>query len=270
MSQNKTIIQGLEPHNPNSSNQGGEGTSSFYTRSSQPSARGTVVPGMQRYNQPMADEGGSYQRNAVQQPSQQRNVQCGKPIVGFLYSVSRTMAGEFWPLHIGRNTIGQNLTSDIVLSEATVSTDHAVMVIRQLKNTGAIIAAITDTQSTNGTMINNETIGFSAVECHNGDIITIGNNYECVLLLVDVSKYGLAPVDGFISVETDEKDDDHYYDDAPHFDNGSTRPGGGFNPYDDGPSWQGTANGGGYVPNDGTVGLDGSTTGSPHGGTIPM
>ena len=140
--------------------------------------------------------------------------------------------------------------------------NHAVIVTRQVK--GGVIAAITDAQSTNGTMINGETIGFSAEECHNGDIITIGSNYEFVLILIDAGKLGLSVSKDFIAVESKEEED---FEDVPTFPTGSTRPG-GVDPYNDGPATWG--NGGGYAPTGGTVGMDGSVSGNNHGGTIPM
>jgi pSer/pThr/pTyr-binding forkhead associated (FHA) protein len=197
-------------------------------------------------------------------PQTRKAVQPGKPIVGFLYSISRTRVGEFWPLQMGRNTIGQAEDSDILLAEGTVSSNHAVIVTRQIKS--GIIAAITDSQSTNGTMINGEPIGFSAEECHDGDIITIGNNYELVLILIDAEKRGLKVSQDFIPVEVQVEDEEQ--EDVPSFSGGTTRPG-GFDPYNDGPTAWGN-NGGGYSPVGGTVGMDGSMPGGNHGGTVPM
>ena len=42
------------------------------------------------------------------------------PVVGFLYSVSKRGITEYWPLHIGGNTIGQSNGNDIVLHENTM------------------------------------------------------------------------------------------------------------------------------------------------------
>ena len=158
MSQNKTVIQGLEP--ADSPNQSGGAGQSFYSRGGGQTSRGTVVPGMSGNF-----AGGNEQRvkQPVQQPQQKASVS-GKPVVGFLYSVSRTAAGEFWPLHIGQNTIGQNPSCDIPLAEGTVSSEHAVLVVRKMKNPEKVIASISDARSTNGTMINGESLGFSAVE----------------------------------------------------------------------------------------------------------
>lgn len=114
-----------------------------------------------------------------------------KPIVGFLYSISKSMVGEFWPLHIGSNTIGRSADCDVCLGEATVSEQHAVLVVRQMKNPEKIIASICDARSTCGTMINGESLGFDQRECYNGDIITIGEHYDLFFILIDVKQIGL-------------------------------------------------------------------------------
>lgn len=264
MSQNKTVIQGLEPAEPKMGGAPRGGVNqNFYSRNTRPAARGTVVPGMM--DSPTES---SFSPEPAPAPQQRKAPVSGKPVVGFLYSISRTPVGEYWPIHIGPNTIGQAVDSDIQLAEGTISSNHAVLVTRQVKS--GIIAAITDSRSTNGTMINGETIGFSAEECHDGDIITIGNNYEFLLVLIDATKRGLSVSKDFIPVEVEqEEEEDEFEDDAPMFNPGgnSTRP--GFDPYNDGPApWGGTS--GGYSPAGGTVGLDGSVSGGNHGGTVPL
>ncbi len=260
MSQNKTVIQGLEPGNPNANKNFGGESSNFYSRGSQSAARGTVVPGMMNHEGPAAAANNGQSVRPIQ-----TTVHPGKPVVGFLYSISRTAAGEYWPLQIGRNTIGQGGDSDIRLPESTVSANHAVLVVRQIKNTGGIIAAITDTQSTNGTMLNGETIGFTAVECHNGDIITIGDNYELLVILVDAAKLNLSVSQNFIPVAAEEEEME---DEIPSFSKGDTRAEGGFTPYGNAPTNWGTESYGNAAG--GTVGMDGSMTGNNHGGTVPM
>lgn len=256
MSQNKTVIQGLEPET-NFGGAPGASSNNFYSRSSRSSARGTVVPGMQQQG---ASSKGETEAAA---PQPRRIVNPGKPIVGFLYSISRTRVGEYWPIQLGKNTIGQTEGNDIQLAEGTVSSNHAVLLTRQVKD--GIIASIKDDQSTNGTMINGDPLGFGAEECHDGDIITIGNNYEFIFVLIDADKRGLKVSEDFVPVEVNTDEDD--FDDVPDFSGGATRPG-GFDPYNDGPtSW---GNGGAYSPAGGTVGMDGSMSGGNHGGTIPM
>ena len=258
MSQNKTVIQGLEPADNNSPN-GGGAYSSFYSRNAggRPVQRGTYVPGMSdRQPANVSRNANATVVESAGQPPRGTPIQMGKPIVGFLYSVSRTAAGEFWPLQIGQNTIGQSTNCDVVLSEGTVSQEHAVLVVRKMKNPEKVIASISDARSTNGTMLNGVSLGFSAEECKNGDVITIGDNYQMYLILVDAASLGLKVSEEFIAV------DEPTPNMGPGFDipAGYTRPEGQFGP----PPF-----GGGYNPNGGTVGFDGSRN-NDKGGTIGM
>ena len=193
---------------------------------------------------------------AVSQP-QANSVVSGKPVVGFLYSVSRTAAGEFWPLHIGPNTIGQNPSCDVFLPEGTVSGDHAVIVVRKLKKTESsekIIASISDARSTNGTMVNGISLGFSAEKCRNGDIITIGDNYELLLVLIDTEAIGLEVNQDFMEIASIDESEDEFEDDIP---DAQMPPYGEqfYQPYGD--------------LSGGTVGIDGSHS-SHKGGTVGM
>ncbi len=254
---NKTVIQGLEP--TDGPRKGG--SPSFYTRNMDAptgGAKGTVVPGM------MGNGNGQRPNVNVQpdssnphQPTAQ-TVMSGKPVVGFLYSVSRTMAGEFWPLHVGKNVIGKSTQCDVVLPEGTVSGEHAVLVVRKMKNPEKVLASIEDRQSTNGTLLNGESLFLEVKECKSGDIITIGDNYELYLILLDPVSMGLKVAENFISIQEEEEDD------FDPFGDGHTR--GGFQPFDSG---SGSWGGGNFQPDGGTVGLDGSS-GNQHGGTVGM
>lgn len=264
MSQNKTVIQGLEPAETKVEGNS-MSTSYLYSRGQNSPAKGTVVPGM--VNNPLPSFGNTTKKTKVIDNNlSSKPIHTGKPVVGFLYSISKTPLGEFWPLHLGKNTIGQASGSDIFLPEATVSLNHAVIITRMGKS--GIIAAIKDTESTNGTFINGEPIDFSAEECHDGDKITIGNNYEFLFILVDANKLGLSTNKDFIPVNYEDEDEDDGFDDGPVLNTGGTKPG-GFDPFNEGPTTWGN-NSGGYFPNGGTVGMDGTPGGGLHGGTVPM
>lgn len=153
--------------------------------------RGTQVPGM--------SEG--------VEPNRQPVADNGKPIRGFLYSISRGVVGEFWPLRQGKNTIGSSANCDICLPEATVSEEHASITIRILEAQGKTIASLKDTDSTNGTRINGVDVDFDANPCKNGDIIRFGLNYECLLILIDTEEHGLKVSKDFISVDPVAQDD---------------------------------------------------------------
>lgn len=167
------------------------------------SASKTVYPGM-----PTSGNGG-IQGNNPQHPmtqfpgmSQMPETEKGrgKPIMGFLFSVSKTAYGEYWPLYVGPNTIGRGSNCSICLKEASVSDNHATLVIRKMQNKGennGVFVFIQDTGSMCGTMLNGVTLDFNPKECKNGDIITIGTNYELYFILVDPDSLGLAPKEDF-------------------------------------------------------------------------
>lgn len=261
MSQNKTRIQGLDPGEPNPRIQQPSEPYGFYSRGAAAPHKGTVVPGMGQQSQTTAPVG-YYPPQYPQQPLPQASQQpTGKPVVGFLYSVSRTAVGEYWPLVMGRNSIGQTANSDVRLLEGTVSAQHAVLVTRRVK--GTLIAAITDAQSTGGgTMINDEVIGFTPETVKDGDTITIGNNYKFVVCLIDTNLLGLCVSPNFVDVSPEEEEEDMVDVTKSKYPGDNATNPGGFDPHTS--SWNGGR------ANDGTVGLDGSLSGGTTGGTVPM
>lgn len=167
----------------------------------------TICPGVSGNafsNQNNFGENGFGQTSASM-PNMARNQETGKPIMGFLFSVSKTALGEYWPLYVGQNSIGCGPNSQIKLSEATVSEHHANFVIRKMQNNGessGILAFVQDNGSTNGTMVNGESLGFAPQECKNGDIITIGENYELYFVLINPQSIGIAPKENFQPIQS--------------------------------------------------------------------
>ncbi len=174
MSNNKTVVPGMGNSFGfgGSSNQNGQ-----FSNNQQPAQgyNGTHFPGMDA-----GVRGGTMAATETH-----------KPVMGFLYSVSRTACGEYWPLYMGLNTIGRSTTCSVRLSEATISDNHAEIVIRQMKNPDSVLVSIQDARSTCGTLLNGSSLGFDAQECHNGDIITIGEHYELYFVLIDTKALGL-------------------------------------------------------------------------------
>ena len=179
MSSNKTVIPGMEDAYTEQSNFGKQNLNG---------QGDTCVPNPFGIN-----------TSDVERPTQ-------KPIIGFLYSISRSGHGEYWPLHIGSNSIGRANKNNICLSEATVSEEHAVLVVQQMKNPEKVIAWINDSGSTCGTMINGESLGYDRRECVNGDIITIGEHYDLYLILIDAKQIGLNVHRDFIPTQGQAQD----------------------------------------------------------------
>ncbi len=174
-----------------------QGQGNLYARQQGSQHAGTVVPGMNQ--QAPAVEA------AMPQPEQQQQrIQPTIPVVGFLYSISRQGFGEYWPLHVGTNTIGRGENNDIRLMERTVSERHANLFIRQMKSSRKIIASIRDEGSKNGIFVNDEELTYDAHECHNRDIITVGNNYRLLLILIDADEMGLSVAQNFQPLDNSE------------------------------------------------------------------
>jgi len=184
MSQNKTRFPGQENvvNNPYDRDMF---VSNDYNEMKKNDSKGTRIPGME------------LNENV-------HRVLNGKPIRGFLFSISRGVVGEFWPLRQGKNTIGSSPECDVCLPEATVSEEHASITIRILEKQGKTIASLKDTDSTNGTKINGEDVDFDANPCKNGDIIQFGSNYDCLLILIDTNEVGLKVAEKFIAIDESE------------------------------------------------------------------
>ena len=241
MSQNKTRVPGMDGTGGAFSRE--QEMHNAYGRSSMRSGRQTYYPGM--------DANAPGYKEAPNSISQSTN---GKPVVGFLYSISKRGIGEYWPLYVGPNTIGRSSNCNVCLSEGTVSDEHAVLVIRKMKNPEKLAASIEDARSTNGTMIDGISLGFGSQECFNNNIITIGENYELLLILIDTKAFNLKVAKNFISVEEQEKQDNSFFYRSEY-----------DQEFDHNPMDEFYAN----EKNDGTVGLDGSRS-SGAGKTMHM
>lgn len=102
---------------------------------------------------------------------------------GFLVSYQSNTQGDFWPLLGGRKTLGRANSGeqvDIPLSDATISSRHAALIVDGTHGT----IQIEDTGSTNGTFVNEEHIGFNGKrELRDGDRIRFGG-YTTVVKVI--------------------------------------------------------------------------------------
>lgn len=150
------------------------------------SAKETFVPGMQENAPGVAENNHLKPKDTT-------------PVIGFLYSISRKGIGEYWPLHLGTNTIGRSSDNDIVLLERSISEHHATLSIKQMKSTGKLIASIRDVGSKNGMYLNDEELDYDNHTCKLNDIITVGSCYKLLLILIDAADYGLSVAEDFVA-----------------------------------------------------------------------
>lgn len=182
----KTYVPGVDenytsntPDRPDLSERAGHGGSA--------AGNGTFIP----------DEGGESGQSNVRRTT---NTVKDKPVLGFLYSVSRSNFGEFWPVYLGPNTIGRSENADIILREGTVSSEHATLIIHQ-EDDGEVYAGIKDNGSTHGVKVNGKSAHFDVVGCANMDVIKIGKSYELLFVLLDAKAVGLKKADNFVEVK---------------------------------------------------------------------
>lgn len=129
-----------------------------------------------------------------------------RPVAGVLYSVSQDSLGEIFPIYVGRNTIGSHHESDVYLSEQTISSNHAVMLVRVINNQGKRIVtmSLTDYDSEFGTSVNGVRLGYDSKLLQGGEIIQIGNAYQFVFFPFDAEAFGLAQIDYFAAIPRKE------------------------------------------------------------------
>lgn len=128
-----------------------------------------------------------------------------RPLAGVLISASADGMGEIFPLYIGRNMIGSNPEADIYLSEATVAPNHAMILVRMIKDpaTGSEMmqVSLTDYDSEYGTAIGEYRVGFDKVMLTGGEILRIGYGYVFAVYLFDSGYPGLGENPGFRPTE---------------------------------------------------------------------
>jgi len=96
---------------------------------------------------------------AVQAPPMERTVAAQKIdpsaapkryVVGWLVGLSGTARGESYPVRIGRNILGRDRRSDVVINDDQASSHHADLVFRPEEKRFILM----DHNSTNGTYVN--------------------------------------------------------------------------------------------------------------------
>ncbi len=123
-----------------------------------------------------------------------------RPLAGILFSVSRNSTGEIFPLYVGRNTIGSEPECDVYLPEDTVSSNHAVLLVRMLPNNEGgrtMSVSITDYDSEFGTAVNGMAVEYDSMPLSGMERIMIGNAYDLLFIPLDQNSLGLVPANSF-------------------------------------------------------------------------
>ena len=147
-----------------------------------------------------------------------------EPVVGFLYSISRMGIGEYWPLHLGANTIGRSSKCSVQLKELSVSDAHATLNVKVMKSSQKLIASVRDTGSKNGMYLNDEELDYDNHACKDGDVLTIGSCYKLLVILINAKEYNLSVADNFVPYEdkVEETPQIEQYHRSSNYDDGGT------------------------------------------------
>lgn len=89
-------------------------------------------------------------------------------IEGFLVTYDFNKYGNFYPLYLGKNTIGRQSTNDIVLNDPSISNEHALILFRGNQ------ILIEDKLSVNGTFLNDSEESIDRGSLQDNDIIRFG------------------------------------------------------------------------------------------------
>ena len=89
-------------------------------------------------------------------------------IEGFLVTYDFNKYGNFYPLYLGKNSIGRQSTNDIVLNDPSISNEHALILFRGNQ------ILIEDKLSVNGTFLNNSEESIDRGTLKDNDLIRFG------------------------------------------------------------------------------------------------
>lgn len=190
MSQNKTIVPGINYNDLDKEGAQDHFYDSLYSSTSSNEGHtiiggGNVMNMQKSANQPIS----SVNLMSPIKNNGRTLIMKERVIVGVMFSISRGLLGEIFPVYLGKNIIGQTDNCDIVLKENTVSAVHAIIHTR--KNENGIEATITDFDSQFGTILNGNDAKYDTLPVRENDILIIGQHYKFILKLFDTDKYDL-------------------------------------------------------------------------------
>ena len=186
MSQNKTIVPGADYDNTGNTELDDSIYGSLYSRSEASDNR-TYIPDMAKPSAGLGQEVMPQREPSLRQEEGNRQISLqNRVVVGVLFSISRGILGEMFPLYLGRNVIGQTANCDICLKEKSVSSEHAILYIRKEENPAQLNMTITDYNSTYGTTVNEMDARYETLPVCENDVLTIGKHYQFLVKIFDV------------------------------------------------------------------------------------
>lgn len=194
MSQNKTIVPGVDYDGLGNNEYDEELYGKLYSRSGTDDNRTCIAgsPGMlQAPHQDMTAAGANAAGTATAEHGPRNIAMQERVVVGCLFSISRGLLGEIFPLYLGRNIIGYTPNCDVCLKEKTVSSEHAILYIRKEGQQADYSMTITDYNSEYGTTVNDCDGRYETLTVRENDVITIGRHYRLIVKIFNAEAAGL-------------------------------------------------------------------------------
>lgn len=214
MSQNKTIVPGVDYENLGNTELDDSLYDSLYSRSEASDNR-TYIPNVSKPLGGLGQEVMSQREPSLGQANGNRQVSLqNRVVVGVLFSISHGLLGEIFPLYLGRNVIGQTVNCDICLKEKSVSSEHAILYIRKDGNTAQLNMTITDYNSTYGTTVNEMDARYETLPINENDVLTIGKHYQFLVKVFNVENARLTEDMGFEELTDNSMGTGYPYEEA--------------------------------------------------------
>lgn len=214
MSQNKTIVPGVDYENLGNTELDDSLYGSLYSRSEASDNR-TYIPDVSKPLDGLGQKVMPQRGSSLGQAEENRQVSLqNRVVVGVLFSISRGLLGEIFPLYLGRNVIGQTANCDICLREKSVSSEHAILYIRKDGNTAQLNMTITDYNSTYGTTVNEMDARYETLPINENDVLTIGKHYQFLVKVFDVENARLTEDMGFEELTDNSMGTGYPYEEA--------------------------------------------------------
>lgn len=214
MSQNKTIVPGVDYENLGNTELDDSLYGSLYSRSEASDNR-TYIPDVSKPLDGLGQKVMPQRGSSLGQAEENRQVSLqNRVVVGVLFSISRGLLGEIFPLYLGRNVIGQTANCDICLREKSVSSEHAILYIRKEGNPAQLNMTITDYNSTYGTTVNEMDARYETLPINENDVLTIGKHYQFLVKVFDVENARLTEDMGFEELTDNSMGTGYPYEEA--------------------------------------------------------
>lgn len=195
MSQNKTIVPGVNYDNSGSNEYEEAIYGNLYSRSSNTDDNRTYIAGqpakVSNGNEATATHDQGFGGIGMPYNRQRHIAMQERMVVGCLFSISKSLLGEIYPLYLGRNIIGSSSGCDICLKEKTISPEHAILYIRKEERPSSYNITLTDYNSEYGTAVNGNDGRYETLAIKENDVITVGRHYKLLIKTFNSEEAGL-------------------------------------------------------------------------------